>query len=492
MPNPQILVVEDEAIVAREIQNTLKSFGYDVPALASTANQAIEEARENHPDLVLMDIRLKGGTDGITAAEQIRARFDIPIIYLTAYADEKTLRRAKITEPFGYILKPFGRREIHSNIEMALHKHNIEKKLRDSQRWLAATLESIGDAIIACDTKGRIVFVNPVAEELMNSKHKDVLGKPLSEVLNVTSEETHKVIEGLAARAIREGVVVSLENYTLMTSDGAKTSIDDSIAPIKDDNGKIAGVVIVFRDATERKKAENNLLEYQAKLKSLASVSTIIEERERRYIAAELHDQIGQALVVSKMKLEVMRESASSRDLRRTLGEICNMLGQAIRDTRSLMFELSPPVLNELGLEMAVAEWLDEEIQEKHGIKSEFEDDGQPKPLDDDLRALLFRNVQELLLNVVKHAHANKVKVSIHRIGSRICVSVEDDGIGFDPGKVVEAKARAEEGFGLFGIRERLEDLGGHFEIDSVPGHGANITLMAPLKQEKTNVGEKL
>ena len=492
MPNPQILVVEDEAIVAREIQNTLKSFGYDVPALASSANQAIEEARENHPDLVLMDIRLKGGTDGITAAEQIRARFDIPIIYLTAYADEKTLRRAKITEPFGYILKPFGRREIHSNIEMALHKHNIEKKLRDSQRWLAATLKSIGDAVIACDTKGRIVFVNPVAEELMNSKHKDVLGKPLRQVFKVVSEETHKVIESLAAKAIRDGVVVSLENHTLMTRNGAKTPIDNSIAPIKNDNGKIADVVIVFRDATERKKAENNILEYQAKLKSLALVSTIIEERERRYIAAELHDQIAQSLVVSKMKLEVMRESASSRDLRKTWGEICNTLGQAIQDTRSLMFELSPPVLNELGLETAVAEWLDEEIQEKHGIKSEFEDDGQPKPLDDDLRALLFRNVQELLLNVVKHAHANKVKVSTQRVGSRICVSVEDDGIGFEPGKVVEAEARAGGGFGLFGIRERLEGLGGHIEIDSVPGHGANITLMAPLKQEKTNAGEKL
>lgn len=484
MSNAQILVVEDEAIVAREIQNTLKSFGYDVPAVASTANQAIEEAQENHPNLVLMDIRLKGGTDGVTAAEQIRARFRIPVVYVTAYADEETLQRAKITEPYGYILKPFEDRELHTNIEIALYKHNIEKKLRDSKRWLAATLESIGDSVIACDTKGRIVFMNPVAEALMRWKHKDVLGKPLRQVLKVVSEETHKVVEDPAAKAIRDGVVVSLENLILITRDGAQTAIDDSIAPIRNDKGKIAGVVIVLRDATERKKAQNNLLEYQAKLKSLASVLTIIEERERRYIAKELHDQIGQSLVVSKMKLEMMRESASSGDLRKTLGEICNTLGQAIQDTRSLMFELSSPVLNELGLETAVAEWLDEEMQEKHGIKSEFEDDGQPKPLDDDLRALLFRNVQELLLNVVKHAHANKVKVSIHRVGSRICVSVEDDGIGFDPGKVAAAEARTEGGFGLFGIRERLEGLGGHIEIDSVPGHGANITLMAPLKQE--------
>ena len=439
-----------------------------------------------------MDIRLIDGSDGVEAAVLIRARFDIPIVYVTAYADEKTLRRAKITEPYGYILKPFGRREIHSNIEMAIHKHNIEKKLRQSERWLAATLESIGDAVIACDPKGRIVFMNPVAEALTGFSHKDVIGKPLSQVFKVVSEITHEVVEGPAAKAIREGVVVSLENHTLITSDGAKTPIDDSISPIKDVKGNITGGVLVFRDATERKKAENDLLEYQAKLKSLASVLTIIEERERRYIAAELHDQIGQSLVISKMELEMLRESASSGELRRTLGKICNTLGQAIQDTRSLMFELSSPVLNELGLETAVAEWLDEEIQEKHGIKSEFEDDGQTKPIDDDLRALLFRNVRELLLNVVKHAHAQKVKVSIRRVGNQICVSVEDDGIGFEPGQVAATEARAGGGFGLFSIRERLEDLGGHFEIDSVPGHGANITLMAPLKQEKTNVGEEI
>jgi PAS domain S-box-containing protein len=491
MTNAQILVVEDEAIVAREIQNTLKRFGYAVPVVASSADEAVEKASETHPDLVLMDIRLKGGTDGVKAAEQIRARFDIPVVYVTAYADEEILRRAKITEPYGYILKPFEDREIHTNIEIALHKHNIEKKLKQSKQWLATTLESMGDAVIACDPKGRIVFMNPVAEAVTHCKHKDVLGALLSKVFNIISEETNEMIEDVLARPIKEGVGVSLTNYTFIAKDGAKTPLDDSIAPIRDDKGNITGVVLVFRDATERKKAEKKLLEYQAKLKSLASELTLVEERERLRIATELNDQIAQSLVVSKMELEMLRESVYPTEVHSTLGKICDALGQAIQDTRSLTLDLSSPVLRVLGFEAAVAEWLVWQIQEKHGIISEFENDGQPKPLDDDLRAVLFRNMRELLHNVVKHAHAHKVKVSARKVGNQIYVSVEDDGIGFDPGKVV-AMAGKTGGFGLFSIRERLEELGGHIEIDSEPGHGAKIILVAPLKQEKTKGADEV
>lgn len=246
----------------------------------------------------------------------------------------------------------------------------------------------------------------------------------------------------------------------------------------------------LFKNA-ERKQAEKKFLDYQAKLKSLASELTLVEERERHRIATKLHDQVAQSLVVSKMELEVLRESVSSGELHKTLGEICDTLGQNIQDTRSLTCDLSSPVLHLLGFREAVADWLIEQVQKKHGIASEFEDDGQPKPLDDDLRAVLFRDVRELLLNVVKHAHAHKVKISTRKVGNQICVSVEDDGVGFDPGKTLAMEGR-KGGFGLFSIRERLEELGGHIEIDSEPGHGAKITVMAPLKQEKTDVAEEV
>jgi signal transduction histidine kinase len=139
---------------------------------------------------------------------------------------------------------------------------------------------------------------------------------------------------------------------------------------------------------------------------------------------------------------------------------------------------------------MAVSEWLTSQIQQKHGITVEFETDGEAKPLDDDIRTLLFRDVRELLINVVEHARAHKVKVSINRLGEQISITVEDNGVGFDPAEVLSMAARKGE-FGLFSIRERLEWLGGHLEIESKPGCGCKVTMMAPLKKEKTEGEDK-
>jgi len=233
----------------------------------------------------------------------------------------------------------------------------------------------------------------------------------------------------------------------------------------------------------ERMRREQRLLGYQARLKSLVSELSLIEEREKRRIATELHERIGQSLVISKMNLEELRQSVPGEKLNAVLDKICNTLGETIAETQSLTFDLSSPVLYELGFETAVADWLEEEIQEKHGIATQFEDDKQPKPLDDDISILLFRFVRELLVNVVNHAQAKKIKVSIRKVGRQIQVSVEDDGVGFDPAEVASTAAKRAE-FGLFGIHEKLEYLGGHLEIKSEPGRGCKATMTAPLKQQ--------
>ena len=230
--------------------------------------------------------------------------------------------------------------------------------------------------------------------------------------------------------------------------------------------------------------SEQQLLDYQGQLKQLASQLTLAEESERHRIATELHATISQSLVVSKLQLDTLRASVPSGDIAKTLGEVCDSLDETIQGTRSLTFDLSSPILYELGFEKAVAEWLTERIQQKHSITTEFEDDGQPKPLDEDVRVFLFRDVRELLMNVVKHAQAKKVKVSIRKVGKQIRVRVEDDGCGFDFKKVA-AMAVRKGGFGLFNIQERLEQLGGQLEIESVPGHGTKVTIIAPLKEEK-------
>jgi PAS domain S-box-containing protein len=279
---------------------------------------------------------------------------------------------------------------------------------------------------------------------------------------------------------ITVGKVRELE-YTLVHKDGHHVDVVLNASSRFDKNGNLTNTRGAVLNIMARKKAEEKLLGYQTKLKSLASQLSVTEERERRRIATELHDQIGQTLVFSKLKLDELQQTATSRELTKALDEICNNIDQVIQDTRTLTFDLSSPILNEIGLEAAVAEWLDVQVREKHSIETEFVDDGQQKPLDDDIRALLFRNVRELLVNVIKHADAQNVKVSVRRVNEHIHIDVEDDGKGFDSVKVISTGIEDTK-FGLFSIRQRLEQLGGQFEIDSEPGRGSKITMTAPLK----------
>lgn len=351
-----------------------------------------------------------------------------------------------------------------------------EQSLKESEiKFRSITEESLVGVYVIQD--GVLKYINPKfaeifgysVDELINKKRPDELVHP--DDWPASKENLRKRIAGelksiqYAFRGITKNKeVIHLEVY----GSGAEYE------------GRPA-VIGTLRDITEHKQAEKKLLEHQAKLKSLASQLSLTEEHERYRLATDLHDQISQSLVISKIKLDQLRKSSTSDEFDEPLEDVCNCLGQIIDDTRTLTFDLSYPILYELGFEAAVAEWLTDQIQEKHGIRTEFLDDGHQKPLDDDIRVLLFRNVRELLINVVKHAQANKVRVSIRKVKDNIRVSVEDDGVGFDPVEVTSMAAKRAE-FGLFSIRERLEQLGGLIEIDSKRRRGSKITMIAPLK----------
>ncbi len=257
MPSFRILVVEDESIVAMDIKHRLESMGYIVPAITSSGEEAVKKAAETNPDLVLMDIVLKGEMDGIDAAQQIKDTLDIPVVYLTAYSDERTLKRAKITGPFGYIIKPFEDRELHSAIEVALYKHEMESKLKENEKWLSTTLESIGDAVITTDKDGCITFMNPIAQKLTEWDQDEALGKPLESVFKTIDEETGNPIESPVTEVLQKGSITYMNDHTLLvTKNGAKIPIDDTSAPIKDDKNNANGIVLVFQDVTSRKNAE--------------------------------------------------------------------------------------------------------------------------------------------------------------------------------------------------------------------------------------------
>ena len=239
---------------------------------------------------------------------------------------------------------------------------------------------------------------------------------------------------------------------------------------------------LLNREVVQRRKAEEQLAAYQTDLRSLASQLTLAEERERRRLAVHLHDQIGQNLALSHIKLEELRASlgeAGAEDLAGEVDYLAHLMKQTIQETQSLTFKISPPILYELGLEAAL-ESLTDQISHQHGLIAYFESDRHAKPVDENLKVLLFQAVQELLVNVVKHAQARSLKVSMWRENGFLHLAVEDDGVGFNPYVPVYCQGN-HGGFGLFSIKERLRPLGGNLEVKSEPGAGTEVVLSVPL-----------
>ena len=246
-PPASVLIVEDEAVIALDIRTTLTRLGYAVPAVVAGGREAVASVAACRPRLVLMDIHLRGDMDGVEAAREIREHFDVPVIYLTAYADPATLARARVTEPFGYLLKPFEERELHVVIEMALHRHELQRRLKESERWLAATLRSIGDSVVATDAEWRIRFLNPAAERLTGWSATEAAGRELSEVLRVSLPSAPRAFSAgdpPPSGGTAEGV--------LITRGGREVPIEESSTLIRADDGSVIGTVIAIRDVSDR------------------------------------------------------------------------------------------------------------------------------------------------------------------------------------------------------------------------------------------------
>jgi signal transduction histidine kinase len=216
---------------------------------------------------------------------------------------------------------------------------------------------------------------------------------------------------------------------------------------------------------------------YRDQLRSLASQLAITEERQRRDIATYLHDRIGQELALIKLRLESVRGCAREDEHNRVIDQVCELSAEIIRRTRTLTFEISPPILHELGLAPAI-EWLADTMQSQHGLTVSVVADPVPV-LEEDLSALVFRSTNELLNNVVRHACARSAAVRVRTSGPWLRVEVEDDGCGFVPDHVAQAGA-----FGLFSIRERLTYVGGRLELRSAPDQGTRATIVAPLARK--------
>ncbi len=253
MKESRILVVEDESIVARNIQNKLTKLGYDVCGVTSTGEDAIKLAKRLKPDLVLMDIVLRGKIDGIDAAKHIRSQFDIPIIYLTAHADLGTIKRATYTEPFGYILKPFKVMEIQSAIEIALHKHKAESKIKGRKKAISNALTSLGYSIIAVDKDLKISFLSESAEQMTGWRIDEAINKNLHEIIKLERGEelSHggvPLVLALQSRSVDNLVI----RKSINTRRGRKLFVEIKANPIKSESGELSGVLLILKEVPKK------------------------------------------------------------------------------------------------------------------------------------------------------------------------------------------------------------------------------------------------
>ncbi len=261
MNAPKILVIEDKEIIAVDIINSLTKLGYEVHKITNSGEKAIQKLAEIKPKLVLIDICLAGEFDGVQVVDIIQNNLNIPVLYLTDSLDFQISNNNKLQEHFSYVAKPFAEKDLYNAVAMALYKDKIKKQLQSENQRLLAVINSMGCAVVMTDINACIQMMNPVAEILTGWQQKAAFGKDLGDVLNLVDKDTGEEIVHIATQAMKAGVVLQLpENCILITRDGRKIPIGDTVSPIRDHMGVITGAVIVFQDITERKQKEAQLV----------------------------------------------------------------------------------------------------------------------------------------------------------------------------------------------------------------------------------------
>jgi CheY-like chemotaxis protein len=246
----KVVVVEDEGLIAADLEARLKTAGYIVPGTADSAPKALQLIRKSAPDVVLMDIRLKGSVDGIEIADQVRAQMDIPVVFLTAYEDRATLERAGRSQAFGYIKKPIASASLKGSIEMAIAKHRYERDLRAQRDWAISSFAAVPYAVLVTDSQGRVTYLNSRAEELTGSTADDALGRHCWELLRLYSRETGNPIQDFIPVAMLHGQPVTLPDGIYHKRDANRSYVVEGTVAPRWRDGRMEGTVVALSDVT--------------------------------------------------------------------------------------------------------------------------------------------------------------------------------------------------------------------------------------------------
>lgn len=355
--------------------------------------------------------------------------------------------------------------------------HRAEQSLRESEQRFRQLAENIREVfwLTQWDTR-EVLYVSPAYETVWGMSCQSLYDDPRSWAHSIHPADRERVEQVFENETARGGYEIE---YRIVRPDREVRWIYDRAFPILGPDGGVARVAGISEDVTARRQAEEELrAALGAKLRNLESELMLAEEQERRRVASDLHDGLGQTLTLAQMRLTQL-QAQIPEGLREAVDAIQSLVVEADRSTRSLTFRLSPPLLYDLGL-VAALDWLADDVRATYGLPVELEVEGAPSALDDRVSLLLFRAVRELLINVAKHARASRAMIAVSESEGALRVRVHDDGVAFDP-ESAGAGSEGTGGTGLSSIRQRLVRLGGSTIIDSSPGLGTTITLVLPI-----------
>jgi two-component system cell cycle sensor histidine kinase/response regulator CckA len=482
----QILVVEDERLIAADLQKRLERLGYLVPAIASSGEEALRCARSTPFDLVLMDIRLDGPMDGIATAQALKAQQDTAVVYLTAHSDSETLDRAKLTEPHGYILKPITDGDLRSVLPISIYKHKMERQVRASEAWLSTTLRSVGEGIIATNTLGEIALMNPVAEQLTGWRDGRAYGYLLMDILGLYEESNGQP----AKNPIQDLLAGENRSYVLLAKGGAKTTVEVECFENRSAD-HLLGAILVIRDISARRESERRLMQSQ-RMEAIANMA-----------GALAHDFNNQLMVIlgyadelaTRLTGEDREEAKEIKQAASIAGSITAQLLTLSRhdeaafeelDVNEVMREVLPMIAHSLGRGCRLTTSLGSGAGHVRGDRNQL---------------------KQVLLNLALNARdampaggelrldSSPTEISGHDSAARmysagpyVRLCVTDTGQGMDQttlGRIFEPyfttkKAGAGTGLGLSIVHSIVTQNGGYITATSEIGQGTSFQILLP------------
>jgi len=483
MRKNKILIVEDEALIAKDIETILLDLGYSVRIILTTGLRVVSKIVRENPDLILLDIMFHNQVRGIDIARKVRAQLEVPIVYLTALSERNIMKRAKITEPFGYLLKPVGEKDLEITVEMALHRHAMEKKFKErmekalleSENRYRQLVENISEGILMQNKKGIITYTNDRFLDMIGYTEEEVVGKPITRFLGGGILKRKELQE-----ASKEDETSKASEVSWKKKDGDRIFTILSPKNIYDEKEELRGRVSVLTDITDRRQAEKELHKSREVLRQLSLHLQTAREEESKRIAREIHDELGQQLTALKMDISwlsnrVDPEEEGANKFLQKMDSMSDLVDKTIQTVQKVTAELRPGLLDDLGLVPAI-EWLAQEFENQTNIPCRIQLFCELVNIDPDCSTAIFRISQEALTNVTRHAKATRVSISLKEENGALVLKIKDNGSGIEPDDVF-----APSSLGLMGMRERLRPFGGELKITGTPKKGTSLTVTLPV-----------